>query len=1176
MADESGFSAVERDRFEQCFKRFMKFTSQGDEMSRTNLNLLLDEINSIDYSSKIVTEEEANALIQFKLCRLIPLHDERLLVKVCQTVFNFTARQQLNLTESTLLAVTEYLIGGAQRCQPWALPMILQALGAVVYENVGLLTKFHDILLSRRGILIPLIEGGATEEEVLRQAVQTLENMTIKVSGQTYMEDRYASLCFDIFMKLLHKIPTTRLESMIQCKVMICTLRGLQNLLAATKIMPSEQLGPLLAGVRTSMFHGISNIPVMVPDTLHPTPLSNVEPSSSDKTPTSPQKSQAEGQGNKKSKKRKPKKGKEQDEGQPDQGKGQDDTNLAQAVNGLSVEGQVRGEQAVFRPAWAKISSSESDFSDTEGGQSSRYRSTCAKVRQCALACLHTVIKNTDKKVMFGYWSSFIPDSVTSGNSSQIQTLFTIILKDPSPKCRMGALATLTALLDGTKTFLAAADDSDQSRTAFTAFSTVLGSTVHELHRCLLLALVSENFPLTLTQLIKCLSTLISNVPYQKMRPGLLSRVVKQVRNFLGHRDPNVRVACLTCFGAVSAIQPPLMEVCHIIQPSRTTSLSLSSSTKDLPNPVIAIKTNDPVDSGFNSNQSPESGNLEAGNVSPGLSTPSPGISGTQTPVYSDPLLQSQASQTSWLIKLCVKNITPQPRGFGENGEYYTEPLPVRLESLQVLAHLTKGYFPIIRNSLPILRDLTCKCFEDSDGVIRLHTSKLLDELTQALQKDIQALDQSDGAQRLSSTEVHQFWDYILNGPIPKILQREAHNPVKAVTCDCLSNIGADVFNIISMDKRILCITLILGLTSDEDRVVRSSAVRTLGVYVLYTCLREDVNFVADAANAILTCMADSSLNVRLKTAWSLANLCDALVLNKDDGDTEFMEDFSDLLLQKLFTTATHACQDNDKVKSNAVRALGNIMRYLPTRSLAKIPFRTAVEDGVKALVKNISSGAMKVRWNACYAVSNLFRNSLLNHGNSPWIKDILITLCSVVTDCKNFKVRINAALALGSPAERCHYGNQDLYLHVWESLIKGLKTAEDITDFAEYRYRDSLNDHICSAILHIILLTTQEDLTTLSDLLTKEDITVYFDRFKNSTKHKELPQAEEQLRKLESDGSLTKSEKCVVNNLIDLCRIEGNIHAREYIRRLDKLERSIDEDEEKEPEKTAFVQTYD
>lgn len=48
---------------------------------------------------------------------------------------------QLTLSEPSLLVVTEYLIGGAQRCQPWALSMILQALGAVVYENVGHLSK---------------------------------------------------------------------------------------------------------------------------------------------------------------------------------------------------------------------------------------------------------------------------------------------------------------------------------------------------------------------------------------------------------------------------------------------------------------------------------------------------------------------------------------------------------------------------------------------------------------------------------------------------------------------------------------------------------------------------------------------------------------------------------------------------------------------------------------------------------------------------------------------------------------------------------------------------------------------------------------------------------------------------------------------------------------------------
>ena len=40
-----------------------------------------------------------------------------------------------------------------------------------------------------------------------------------RVSNQTYMEERYATLCFEIFMKLLHKIPTTKLDPTIQCKV---------------------------------------------------------------------------------------------------------------------------------------------------------------------------------------------------------------------------------------------------------------------------------------------------------------------------------------------------------------------------------------------------------------------------------------------------------------------------------------------------------------------------------------------------------------------------------------------------------------------------------------------------------------------------------------------------------------------------------------------------------------------------------------------------------------------------------------------------------------------------------------------------------------------------------------------------------------------------------------------
>ena len=38
--------------------------------------------------------------------------------------------------------------------------------------------------------------------------------------------------------------------------------------------------------------------------------------------------------------------------------------------------------------------------------------------------------------------------------------------------------------------------------------------------------------------------------------------------------------------------------------------------------------------------------------------------------------------------------------------------------------------------------------------------------------------------------------------------------------------------------------------------------------------------FVADTANAMLTAMADPKIMVRMKAAWSLANLSDSLVTN--------------------------------------------------------------------------------------------------------------------------------------------------------------------------------------------------------------------------------------------------------------------------------------------------------
>lgn len=77
-----------------------------------------------------------------------------------------------------------------------------------------------------------------------------------------------------------------------------------------------------------------------------------------------------------------------------------------------------------------------------------------------------------------------------------------------------------------------------------------------------------------------------------------------------------------------------------------------------------------------------------------------------------------------------------------------------------------------------------------------------------------------------------------------------------------------------------MCITMLLGLCADSEPLVKESASRALGVYVLFPCQRLDVAFMADAANAAISCMEDENISVRMKSSWAMANVTDALVLN--------------------------------------------------------------------------------------------------------------------------------------------------------------------------------------------------------------------------------------------------------------------------------------------------------
>ena len=71
----------------------------------------------------------------------------------------------------------------------------------------------------------------------------------------------------------------------------------------------------------------------------------------------------------------------------------------------------------------------------------------------------------------------------------------------------------------------------------------------------------------------------------------------------------------------------------------------------------------------------------------------------------------------------------------------------------------------------------------------------------------------------------------------------------------------------------------------------------------------------------------------------------------------------------------------------------------------------------------------------------------------------MFIALTKLVQDVHNFKVRINAALALSVPSSREHYGS--CYIITWIALLNGLDNSENMEDFSEYKHHDNLLDQV-------------------------------------------------------------------------------------------------------------------
>nr|XP_027806099.1 HEAT repeat-containing protein 6 [Marmota flaviventris] len=1066
--------------FRRLSARLRALRPDDNSSARTEIHLLFDQLISENYSEGGgVAAEDVSALL-VQACRLVPLNQNHLVSKVSQLIHHLLNRLQVIVDEQNLDFLMGYTISAIHQCSSWTHMEILQALAALVYYNGSKCQKYLPDLLGKTGLLTTLSDLAQSDPEVRRAAVHCMANLCLSVPGQPYLEEPYQNICFQAFLTTLQSPKSSDMDDITFCMLLQNALKGIQSLLngGKMKLTQTDELGALLAVLKKAMFHGLPGLNIEMPTVLYPTPL----PQYDGRPPVKPQQSESTASRptvNKKKKyKIKPKKtpqGEEEEEESSSEmeavpGPGTSRVNMhdrntrcssSLGVQGLPVDGSgTLGKERVSSPfttsSWKRVSSSESDYSDAEGGLQGKMRSYQAKVRQGALACFLSTIKSIEKKVLYGYWSAFVPDTPELG-SPQSVSLMTLALKDPSPKTRACALQVLSAILEGSKQFLSVAEDTSDHKRAFTPFSVMIASSIRELHRCLLLALVAESSSQTLTQIIKCLANLVSNAPYNRLKLSLLTKVWNQIKPYIRHKDVNVRVSSLTLLGAIVSTHAPLPEVQLLLQQPCSSGLSSSNSATPHLSPADWWK------------KAPAGSSLEETSVS------SP----------------KGSLEPCWLIRLCISTVVLPKEDCYSGGDTGSaagstfEPSPMRLEALQVLAHLARGYFSVAQVYLMELGEVICKCMGEADPSIQLHGAKLLEELGTGLIQQYKPDSTIPPEQRVPVFLVVMFWTVMLKGPLPRALQSSEHPTLQASACDALSSILPEAFSSLPNDRQILCITMLLGLNDSKNRLVKAATSRALGVYVLFPCLRQDVIFVADTANAILMSLQDKSLNVRAKAAWSLGNLTDTLIVNMEIPDPSFQEEFSGLLLLKMLRSAIEASKDKDKVKSNAVRALGNLLHFLQPSHIEKPIFAEIIEESIQALISTVLiEAAMKVRWNACYAMGNVFKNPALPLGTAPWTSQAYDALTSVVTSCKNFKVRIRSATALSIPSKREQYGSVEQYAQIWNALVTALQKSEDTTDFLEFKYCASLRTQICQALIHLLSLASASDLPCIKETL--------------------------------------------------------------------------------------------
>lgn len=742
---------------------------------------------------------------------------------------------------------------------------------------------------------------------------------------------------------------------------------------------------------------------------------------------------------------------------------------------------------------------SDSDVSgkDTDGIQSS-------KVRVAAIVCIQDLCQ-ADPKSFTAQWTMLLPTNDVLQQRKFEATLMTCLLFDPYLKVRIASASTVVVMLDGpSSVFLQVAEYKESTKWgSFMALSSSLGRILMQLHTGILHLIQRETHSRLLASVFKILMLLISSTPYSRMPKELLPRAIASLLEKAENGFPfksnqtGLLASTISCLTAAFSTSPSSPQVKQMLLEEISTGAveaekrsgvisTIFRLSEQLTNPTICFETLQTLRAVIHSYPNIASACWE------------------RVSIIVSKILRAaslEAPMRTW------KGHAGDTVGFiGE--KIATAAIKVLDECLRAIS----GF----KGTEDILDDKLLDTPFTSDFVRMKKVSSAPSYEPES------AEDTKDEQKTYHSGSEH--WSEAIEKHIPMTL-RHTSPMVRTATITCFAGITSSVFFSLAKEKQEFIVSSLINAVNDGVPSVRSAACRGIGVISCFLQVPLSAEILDKFIHAVEINTRDPLVSVRITASWALANICDSLrhcidefPLKKYTGSNTNPQ-----LMAFLTERALRLTEDGDKIRSNAVRALGNLSRfvkytnssgvhdkpvgYLDSSSnkiemisdssslqhTSNYRYPTSLGDShllekmVQAFLSCVTTGNVKVQWNVCHALSNLFLNETLRLQDMDWAPSVFSVLLLLLRDSSNFKIRIQAAAALTVPASAFDYGNS------FSDVVQGLEHilenlgSDQISAPSNFKYRVALEKQVTATMLHVLGLASSTDHQPLKDFLVKK-----------------------------------------------------------------------------------------